>query len=55
MQIDLRMEAECLEEFNENFADHANVRFPKPIWPYCKRSVMVETFEVSMVCLFMCV
>lgn len=46
-QIDLRFEARCLEEFVDNFEDIPNVRFPKPIRPYCKRDVLVETFEVG--------
>ena len=45
-QIDLRHEAICLEQFGENFINIANIRFPKPIHPYCKRDVLVETFEV---------
>ena len=45
-QIDLRHEAICLEQFGDNFINIANIRFPKPIHPYCKRDVLVETFEV---------
>ncbi|ELT87890.1 hypothetical protein CAPTEDRAFT_82908, partial [Capitella teleta] len=44
-QTDLRFEAKCLEEFDENFHDIPSVRFPRPIRPYCKSDVLVETFE----------
>ncbi|CAH1777512.1 unnamed protein product [Owenia fusiformis] len=44
-QIDLRYEADCLEQFITNFSDVPCVRFPLPIRPYCKRDVMIETFE----------
>ena len=47
-QIDLRFEASCLETFDANFANNPNIRFPKPIRPYCKRDVLVETYEVKM-------
>ncbi|KAI0224744.1 putative aarF domain-containing protein kinase 2 [Lamellibrachia satsuma] len=46
-QIDLRHEAVCLEQFGENFLSIPNIRFPKPIHPYCKRDVLVETFEAG--------
>ncbi|CAD5116134.1 DgyrCDS5058 [Dimorphilus gyrociliatus] len=44
-QIDLRFEAKCLEEFSQNFEDIPYIRFPRVIRPFCKRNVMVETFE----------
>ena len=47
LQIDLRFESKCLEQFVKNFEENPHIRFPRPIWPYCKRAVMVETYEVS--------
>lgn len=47
-QIDLRFEANCLEEFCQNFEDIPHIRFPRVIQPFCKRDVMVETFEVCI-------
>lgn len=47
LQIDLRFEAECLEILVTNFEDEPQIRFPTPIRPYCKRDVLVETFEVN--------
>ncbi|XP_070553879.1 uncharacterized aarF domain-containing protein kinase 2-like [Ptychodera flava] len=44
-QIDLRVEAKNLDRFNQNFQDVPCIKFPKPIRPYVKRDVMVETFE----------
>ncbi|XP_066286237.1 uncharacterized aarF domain-containing protein kinase 2-like isoform X1 [Branchiostoma lanceolatum] len=44
-QIDLRHEAANLERFKEYFADIDAIRFPKPIRPYVRRDILVETFE----------
>nr|XP_006820386.1 PREDICTED: uncharacterized aarF domain-containing protein kinase 2-like [Saccoglossus kowalevskii] len=44
-QIDLRYEAKNLERFNVNFSDVSCVKFPKPIRPYVRKDVMVETYE----------
>lgn len=44
-QIDLKLEAENLELFAENFADNPYVRFPRILRPYVTRKVLVETFE----------
>ncbi|CAL4062816.1 unnamed protein product, partial [Meganyctiphanes norvegica] len=44
-QVDLRTEAENLEIFKENFANVTNVNFPKPLQPFVKRKVLVETLE----------
>lgn len=44
-QIDLRTEAENLELFQENFADVSTVTFPKPLRPFVKKRVLVETLE----------
>ena len=51
LQIDLRFEAVCLEQFVDNFEAVPNVRVPKVLRPYCKRDVLVETFEVSLLAL----
>ncbi|XP_042892192.1 uncharacterized aarF domain-containing protein kinase 2-like isoform X2 [Penaeus japonicus] len=44
-QIDLKLEAENMELFAENFADSLYVRFPRVLRPYVTRKVLVETFE----------
>ncbi|XP_035681339.1 uncharacterized aarF domain-containing protein kinase 2-like isoform X1 [Branchiostoma floridae] len=44
-QIDLRHEAANLERFKDYFADIDAIRFPKPIRPYVRRDILVETFE----------
>ncbi|XP_037778220.1 uncharacterized aarF domain-containing protein kinase 2-like isoform X3 [Penaeus monodon] len=44
-QIDLKLEAENMELFAENFADNPYVRFPRILRPYVTRKVLVETFE----------
>ena len=44
-QIDLRHEAKCLEKFYDNFEHIPCVRFPRPVRPFVKRNVLVETFE----------
>ncbi|XP_064636450.1 uncharacterized aarF domain-containing protein kinase 2-like [Lineus longissimus] len=44
-QIDLRVEARCLDKFYDNFEDNPNIRFPRPVRPFVKRSILVETFE----------
>ena len=36
-----------MEKFVQNFEMNPYVRFPRPVRPYCKRSVLVETLEVS--------
>ena len=46
-QVDLRYECRALEKFIDNFVDNPNIRFPRPIRPYCKRDVLVESFEVN--------
>lgn len=47
-QVDLRYEAHALDKFVNNFAENPNIRFPRPVRPYCKRDVLVETFEVTV-------
>ncbi|XP_013413093.1 uncharacterized aarF domain-containing protein kinase 2-like [Lingula anatina] len=44
-QLDLCHEARNLDTFADNFADVPSVRFPRPLWPYVKHNVLVETFE----------
>ncbi|XP_047496402.1 uncharacterized aarF domain-containing protein kinase 2-like isoform X1 [Penaeus chinensis] len=44
-QIDLKLEAENMELFAENFADNPYVRFPRILRPYVTRKVLVETYE----------
>ncbi|XP_063605074.1 uncharacterized aarF domain-containing protein kinase 2-like isoform X3 [Penaeus indicus] len=44
-QIDLKLEAENMELFAENFADNPYVRFPRILQPYVTRKVLVETYE----------
>lgn len=43
-QMDLRIEANNLEIFRKNFADSADIKFPKPYMEYCSRKVLVEEF-----------
>lgn len=44
-QINLKMEAENLERFSENFSDVTSVKFPRPLRPYVTQTVLVETYE----------
>ncbi|XP_077984265.1 putative aarF domain-containing protein kinase 2 [Glandiceps talaboti] len=44
-QVDLRVEAKNLDIFNENFSEVSCIKFPKPIRPYVKKDIIVETFE----------
>ncbi|XP_071787407.1 uncharacterized aarF domain-containing protein kinase 2-like [Asterias amurensis] len=44
-QIDLRIEANNLDRFVENFADVSYIRFPRPLRPFVSRDVLVETYE----------
>ncbi|XP_022086453.1 uncharacterized aarF domain-containing protein kinase 2-like [Acanthaster planci] len=44
-QIDLRIEANNLDIFVENFSDISCVRFPRPLRPFVSRDVLVETYE----------
>ena len=44
-QLDLRLEAENLQRFRQNFRRWKCVGFPKPIDPLISSSVLVESFE----------
>eukprot|EP01080_Neovahlkampfia_damariscottae_P003732 gene3732-6620_t len=44
-QIDLKVEADNLEQFIENFKEIDSVTFPKPIHQFCHPLVLVETWE----------
>jgi len=44
-QIDLRIEAENLKQFNDNFQNQDLVTFPKVIEPYVSKNVLIETYE----------
>lgn len=48
-QIDLRFEARNMEKFQKNFRDLDYVKFPTPLRPFVTRSVLVETYEVTLV------
>lgn len=43
-QMDLRIEASNLEIFRQNFADSADIKFPKPYMQFSSRKVLVEEF-----------
>lgn len=45
LQVDLRLEAENLWQFNLNFKKQAAVCFPVPIYPLVAPEVLVETFQ----------
>lgn len=45
-QIDLRYEAQNLEQFQRNFRNVTSVKFPTPLRPFVTRDVLVETYEV---------
>lgn len=47
-QIDLRCEAKNMEIFQENFRNVDYVKFPTPLRPFVTRTILVETFEVSV-------
>ncbi|XP_038063313.1 uncharacterized aarF domain-containing protein kinase 2-like [Patiria miniata] len=44
-QIDLRVEANNLDVFVENFNDISYIRFPRPLRPFVSRDVLIETYE----------
>lgn len=44
-QINLKVEADNLEKFSENFSDVPFIKFPRPLRPYVTTKVLVETFE----------
>lgn len=46
LQIDLRYEAQNLEQFQRNFRNVTSVKFPTPLRPFVTRDVLVETYEV---------
>jgi aarF domain-containing kinase len=46
-QVDLRKEADNLEAFHRNFEAHPAVSFPRPLRQFCRRDVLVETFETG--------
>ena len=48
-QLDLVIEAEHLERFRHNFRLWRQVRFPRPLWPLVRETVLVETFEQGAV------
>ena len=48
-QIDLRIEANNLDTFVENFNDVSFIRFPLPLRPFVSRDVLVETYEVAFI------
>jgi len=41
-QLDLSVEAANLDEFAANFAHEPRIRFPRPLWPWVGREVLVE-------------
>lgn len=43
-QMDLRIEASNLDIFRQNFANSADIKFPKPYKQFCSRKVLVEEF-----------
>lgn len=43
-QMDLRIEASNLDIFRQNFANSADIKFPKPYIEYSSRKVLVEEF-----------
>lgn len=48
-QLDMRIEAQNLLLFNENFKDIPNITFPNPITSLCKHSsLLVESWEEGM-------
>jgi predicted unusual protein kinase regulating ubiquinone biosynthesis (AarF/ABC1/UbiB family) len=52
-QVDLRYEARNLCRFSRNFARDKRITFPRPLRPeLCDRRVLVETFGIAMLCLF---
>ena len=44
LQLDLRVEANNLDRFNENFAKNDHVLFPHPIAPWVTEHALVESF-----------
>ena len=44
-QLDLSMEAMHLERFRKNFIDDTYVTFPRPLYPFVEKDVLMETFE----------
>ncbi|NP_001229590.1 aarF domain containing kinase 2-like [Strongylocentrotus purpuratus] len=44
-QINLKLEAENLERFHQNFSKVPHVRIPQPVWPFVTNEILVETFE----------
>jgi predicted unusual protein kinase regulating ubiquinone biosynthesis (AarF/ABC1/UbiB family) len=44
-QLDLSVEAQHLSKFARNFRSWRNVKFPTPIYPLVRPSVLVESFE----------
>jgi len=47
-QIDLRVEAENLRRFAENFREVREVTFPAPMFPLVAEDVLVESFEQGL-------
>ena len=45
-QLDLEAEGRNLMRFHGILANHQNVKFPSPFFPYVTKSVLVESFEV---------
>ena len=46
-QVDLSLEAQHLLQFNLNFRNDSNIRFPLPVYPFVAPQVLVETFETG--------
>lgn len=44
-QLDLRVEADNLEQFSINFVNLKDLVFPTPIKKYCTKNVLVESFH----------
>ncbi|KAI8082860.1 uncharacterized protein BX664DRAFT_339245 [Halteromyces radiatus] len=44
-QLDLRIEGQHLERFNQLFADNTEIRFPKPYLHFTSKDVLVEEYE----------
>jgi aarF domain-containing kinase len=44
LQLDLRVEANNLDRFNEHFKDNDHVKFPHPVAPWVTEHALVESF-----------
>ncbi|XP_041460416.1 uncharacterized aarF domain-containing protein kinase 2-like [Lytechinus variegatus] len=44
-QINLKLEAENLDKFHQNFSKVPHIKVPQPVWPFVTEDILVETFE----------